>query len=91
MSAEKETYPLKDPFTFEGKEIASVQFRPLKGKDLLAVEREIKARGGSVASAGEMENTFHLVSRSVGLPFEAIEEMGAADVMALAGKAQGFL
>lgn len=89
--ADNNVYPLRTPITFEGNEIREVTLRPLKGRDLLAVEREIKARGGNMAQMGEMESTFHMIARATGQEFEAIEEMAAEDVTTLAQRVSGFL
>lgn len=78
-------YVLKTPVTVEGEEIKDVVLSRMKGSDLIAVEREMKARGAS--DAGEMEKTLYLLARSTGLAVEVFEEMDTGDITALSGKA----
>lgn len=81
-------YSLKMPITFEGQEITEVMVCRLKGRDVIAAEREMRARG--VKDPGEMERTLYLVARSIGKPMEVVEEMDAIDIAELNAKAQAF-
>jgi hypothetical protein len=77
------------PFEFEGKTLEKVNFRTrLKGKDLLAVESEMKAQG--ILSPGDAERTMFIVARAASLPIEAVGEMDLVDYLKMADKASGF-
>ena len=79
-------YSLKIPVLFEGKEITEVTLKRIKGKDLVAIEREILARG--VKDSGEMERTLYLLGRCASVPVEAVEEFSSSDITALINTAQ---
>lgn len=84
--ADPGTHTLKVPVSHEKQEITEVTLRRIKGKDLIAAEREMRARG--VKDAGEMERTLYLLARSLGVAFEVVEEFDSGDITALSQKAQ---
>ncbi len=85
----EEIVTLKHPFEFEGQTIESVPWNRLKGRHIIAAEREMTAR--AVMTPGDAERTFYIVAQAIGHPPELLEMMDIADYLKLAGKAADFL
>lgn len=89
MSKTTNVYTLKEPISYDGKEITEVTFKRLKAKDMVAVEDEILARAassGNTLAIGDLSRSYHLAARCTGLPYEAILEMSAGDATAIVQK-----
>jgi len=70
-------YPVKD----KDREIREVEFKRLKGRDLVESEK----------LAGEIERSAFLIAKATGLSMETVLEMDAEDFSALSQKVAHFL
>ncbi|MDH5525147.1 MAG: phage tail assembly protein [Desulfobulbaceae bacterium] len=86
-------YTLKHPLNLGDKKIEKVILRRLTGKDMLAVEHEVRATDPTkdYASIGQGERMMRLLARSVGLLFDDVQQMSASDLNVLSGLVSDFL
>jgi phage FluMu protein gp41 len=86
----KETITLKHPIKHGDTEIKEVTWpKRMTAKDLLNAEGEMRARG--ITGAGEITQTFFIISRATGLEPEGLEKMDTTDYLPLVAKSKDFL
>lgn len=74
-------FTLSEPVTFEGKTYAVLNLRPLKGRDLVAMD----------SVKGEVRKSMALFASATGVPLPVIEDLSLDDFEALGEAMQPFL
>ena len=101
MDKEEKSMPeitLDTPVTWDGKTIDKLTLSPLKGKDLIDTEREIRiiriSRGTPVTDELPIENIeslAHNVAKAAGVPYEVIESLASPDFHRVINRGAAFL
>lgn len=87
-------HTFKEPFEYEDKTYKELvfEFGKLKGKDIIAIQNEILARGG-VTTSPELDAEFQskFAAKAAGIGSDVIENLPAKDFLRITSRARNFL